>query len=126
MNLAVATAALRLSVIQPAFNGTFPDMNKQAYYIRIAEKPLKLPDGREVRYAPTGLYWDHLLHRHFSLNVFQTGFPYTAEPVIIIRFCDAVAGTPADNAHAGRAALAFPDLGSPFLETEICGRHRCF
>ncbi len=53
MNLAVATAALRLSVIQPAFNGTFPDRNKQDYYIRIAEKPLKLPDGREVRYAPS-------------------------------------------------------------------------
>ncbi len=52
MNLAVAMAALKLSVIQPAFNGTFPDMSKQAYYIRIAEKPLKLPDGREVRYAP--------------------------------------------------------------------------
>ena len=53
MNLAVAVAALRLSVIQPAFNGTFPDMNKQAYYTRIAEKPLKLPDGREVRYSPS-------------------------------------------------------------------------
>lgn len=52
MNHAVATAALRLSVIQPAFNGTFPDMNKQAYYIRIAQKPLKLPDGREVTYSP--------------------------------------------------------------------------
>lgn len=52
MNHDVATAALRLSVIQPAFNGTFPDMNKQAYYVRIAEKPLKLPDGREVRYSP--------------------------------------------------------------------------
>ncbi|MDE7053973.1 MAG: hypothetical protein K2O84_04055 [Oscillospiraceae bacterium] len=47
----IATAALRLSVIQPAFNGTFPDMNKQTYYARIAAKPLKLPDGREVRYA---------------------------------------------------------------------------
>lgn len=53
MNQAVATAALKLSVIQPAFNGTFPDMNKQAYYVRVAGKPLKLPDGREVRYAPS-------------------------------------------------------------------------
>ena len=48
MNHDVAIAALRLSVIQPAFNGTFPDRNKQAYYIRIAGKPLKLPDGREA------------------------------------------------------------------------------
>lgn len=52
MNHDVAIAALRLSVIRPAFNGTFPDMNKQAYYNRIAEKPLKLPDGREARYSP--------------------------------------------------------------------------
>lgn len=49
---AVAVASIRLSVIQPAFNGTFPDMNKKAYYDRIAAKPLKLPDGREVRYSP--------------------------------------------------------------------------
>lgn len=49
---ALAVAGIRLSVIQPAFNGTFPDMNKKAYYDRIAAKPLKLPDGREVRYSP--------------------------------------------------------------------------
>ena len=51
-NNAIATATIRLAVIQPAFNGTFPDMNKQAYYARIAQHPLKLPDGREVRYSP--------------------------------------------------------------------------
>ncbi len=42
-------------MIQPAFNGTFPDMNKQAYYARIAAKPLKLPDGRQIRYAQAPL-----------------------------------------------------------------------
>lgn len=52
-NHAIATASLKLAVIQPAFNGTFPDMTKQAYYLRIAQKPLKLPDGRQVRYSPT-------------------------------------------------------------------------
>ena len=46
---AVAVASIRLSVIQPAFNGTFPDMNKKAYYARIAAKPLQLPDGRDAR-----------------------------------------------------------------------------
>lgn len=49
---ALAVASIRLSVIQPAFNGTFPDMSKKAYYDRIAAKPLKLPDGREARYSP--------------------------------------------------------------------------
>ena len=51
-NNAIAMATIRLAVIQPAFNGTFPDMNKQAYYARIAQHPLKLPDGREIRYSP--------------------------------------------------------------------------
>ena len=71
-----------------------------------------------------GLYRNHLLYRYFLLDGFKTDFPYTAEPVIIIRFCDAVAGTPVDNAHASRAVLAFSDLGSPFLKTEISGHHR--
>lgn len=52
INNAIATASLRLAVIQPAFNSTFPDISKQAYYARIAEKPLKFPDGREVKYSP--------------------------------------------------------------------------
>lgn len=52
MNNDIAMASLRLALIQPAFSGTFPDMNKQAYYIRIAQKPVKLPDGREVRCCP--------------------------------------------------------------------------
>ena len=51
-NNGIAIAALKLSVIQLAFNGTFPDMSKKDYYIRIAAKPLKLPDGCEARYSP--------------------------------------------------------------------------
>ena len=74
----------------------------------------------------SGLYRDDLLCRYLILYCFKAGFPYTAEPVIIIRFCDAVTGTPADNAHASWTVLAFPDLGGPFLKTEICSNHRCF
>lgn len=48
----IAMATIRLAIIQPAFNGTFPDMSKQAYYTRISQHPVKLPDGREVRYSP--------------------------------------------------------------------------
>lgn len=59
-----------------------------------------------------GLYRNHLLCRHFRLDSFQAGLSYTAEPVIIIRFCDTVAGAPADDAHAGRAVLAVPALPS--------------
>jgi len=51
-NEKVAIASLRLAAIQPAYNGTYPDINKKAYYERIADIPLKLPDGSEVKYAP--------------------------------------------------------------------------
>ena len=64
--------------------------------------------------------------------------PYAAEPIIIVRIGDAVAGTPAGNAdasrqrrrqpatlapignaHTSRPALTFPDLDGPFLQREI-------
>lgn len=48
----IAIASIRLAAIQPAFNGTYPDMNKKAYYVRISEIPLKLPDGTEKKYSP--------------------------------------------------------------------------
>lgn len=38
---------------------------------------------------------------------FKADMPYTAEPVIIIRFCNAVTGTPTDNAHAYRATQSW-------------------
>ena len=72
------------------------------------------------------LYGDYLLYRHFLLNDFKAGFPYATEPIIIICFCDAMAGTPADNTHASRTALALPDLCGPFLETVLPGYHGCF
>ena len=52
LNHSIAIASMRLAVIQPAFNNTYPDMTKSAYYVRIAQQPFKLPDGREVRYTP--------------------------------------------------------------------------
>lgn len=61
-------------------------------------------------------YRSYPLPGYFRFHSFKAGFPYTAEPVIIIRFCDAVAGAPADNTHASGAVLAFPDLGGPFLK----------
>ena len=51
-NEKIAIASIRLAAIQPAFNGTFPDMNKKAYYDRISQIPLKLPDGSEKKYSP--------------------------------------------------------------------------
>ena len=50
-NNRIAIASIRLSAIQPAVNGTYPDMTKKAYYDRIAQSPLKLPDGTEKKYS---------------------------------------------------------------------------
>lgn len=52
LNNRIAIASLRLAAIQPAFNNTYPDMNKKAYYARIAKQPFKFPDGHEVLFAP--------------------------------------------------------------------------
>lgn len=51
----IEVASIRLALIQPAFNGTYPDASKKAYYSRIAEIPVKLPGGKEIKYAPGSL-----------------------------------------------------------------------
>ena len=52
LNNSIAVASMRLASIQPALNNTYPDMNKKAYYVRIAKQPFKFPDGHEIRYSP--------------------------------------------------------------------------
>ncbi|UNC92823.1 helix-turn-helix domain-containing protein [Candidatus Contubernalis alkaliaceticus] len=47
-NEAVQTAHMRFAVIAPVIQGLFSEPTKTAYYKKIAEKPLKMPDGREV------------------------------------------------------------------------------
>lgn len=44
----VKTAHLRFAVIAPVIQGLFSEPTKTAYYKKVAEKPLKMPDGREV------------------------------------------------------------------------------
>lgn len=48
----IEEASIRLALIQPAYNETYPDVSKRAYFCRITEKPIKMPDGREIRYSP--------------------------------------------------------------------------
>ena len=47
----IEIASIRLALIQPAFNGTYPDATKKQYYERISEVPLKLPDGKAIKYS---------------------------------------------------------------------------
>lgn len=47
---AVKIAHLRFAVIAPAIQGLFTEPTKTAYYKKIAENPLKMPDGLEVSF----------------------------------------------------------------------------
>lgn len=47
---AAAIARVRFAIIAPVAQGLFTEPTKTAYYKRVAEKPLKMPDGSEVTY----------------------------------------------------------------------------
>ena len=49
---AAALAQFRLSIIAPVIHGLFPDASRNAYYNRVTEKPLTLPDGSVFQYSP--------------------------------------------------------------------------
>lgn len=49
---AIEMAYFRFSLIAPVIQGTFADPSKTAYYRRVTENELNLPDGRTVRYNP--------------------------------------------------------------------------
>ena len=49
---ASAIAQFKLAVIAPVIHGLYPDASRSAYYDRVTEKPLTLPDGRSIRYSP--------------------------------------------------------------------------
>ena len=62
-------------------------------------------------------------------SALSLGFQASGAPSSVARsyvLCDTVAGTPADDAHAGRTALAVPDLVGPFPETVLLSHHSCF
>ncbi len=48
---AVKTAQFRLALIAPVLNGLFPDASRNAYYQRVTQKPLTLPDGSACQYS---------------------------------------------------------------------------
>ena len=52
---AAAMAQFRLALIAPVIHGLYPDASRNAYYQRITEKPLTLPDGSVFQYSPKTL-----------------------------------------------------------------------
>ena len=49
---AAAIAQFKLALIAPVIHGLYPDASRNAYYQRITEKPLTLPDGSVFQYSP--------------------------------------------------------------------------
>lgn len=49
---AAKIAQFRLAVIAPVIHGLYPDASRNAYYRRITEKPMTLPDGSTFQYNP--------------------------------------------------------------------------
>ena len=48
----IEIASIRLALIAPVINNTFIEESKMAYYRRVAENPVKLPNGKTVLYSP--------------------------------------------------------------------------
>lgn len=49
---AAAAAQFKLALIAPVIHGLYPDASRNAYYQRVTEKPLTLPDGSVFQYSP--------------------------------------------------------------------------
>lgn len=52
---AAAIAQFRFAMIAPVIQGLYPDASRAAYYERVTEKPLTLPDDSTARYSPNTL-----------------------------------------------------------------------
>lgn len=52
---AIDMAYFRFALIAPVIQGIFPDPTKTAYYRRVTENELTLPNGKTIRYSPKTL-----------------------------------------------------------------------
>ena len=56
----LAVAHIKLGLISPLLNGTYPDESKAAYRRRVAEVPVEMPDGTTAKFKPATLAtWEH-------------------------------------------------------------------
>ena len=64
LDAAVRMAQFRFGMIAPVVQGRVPDASNTAYFKRITEEPIRLPDGREVRYEwKTPERWYYLFQK---------------------------------------------------------------
>lgn len=64
LSRATAIAQFKLAIIAPAIHGLYPDASRNAYYKRITQQPLSLPDGSTMHYKPGTLAkWESLYRK---------------------------------------------------------------
>lgn len=64
LSRAAAIAQFKLAIIAPAIHGLYPDASRNAYYKRITQQPLSLPDGSTMHYKPGTLAkWESLYRK---------------------------------------------------------------
>lgn len=64
LSRAAAIAQFKLAIIAPAIHGLYPDASRNAYYKRITQQPLSLPDGSTLHYKPGTLAkWESLYRK---------------------------------------------------------------
>ena len=61
----VLMAQTKFGIIAPVIQGLFPDATKTAYYKRIAENPLQMPNGKQVKFSyNTFEKWEQFYRKH--------------------------------------------------------------
>lgn len=68
LSRAAAIAQFKLAIIAPAIHGLYPDASRNAYYKRITQQPLSLPDGSTMHYKPGTLAKWESLYRKGGIN----------------------------------------------------------
>lgn len=61
-------AHFRFGLIAPVIQNTFPDVSANAYYRRVTEEPISLPDGRIFKYNPGTLQKWVNYYRQFGMD----------------------------------------------------------
>ena len=69
-------AQFRFALIAPVVQGLYPDAPAAAYYKRVTEKPLTLPDGSTVTYS-----YKTLEKMEIPVHPWRPGCPHAKCPV---------------------------------------------
>ena len=107
-------AHVKLGLISPLLNGTYPDASKAAYRRRVAESPVLMPDGTAMRVNQSTIAtWEHRYRR----GGFEALLPKGRSDGGKSRSIDADLGDEIDSLRAEH-----PKMGAQMLLDELVAR----